>query len=60
MVGPRDVLQPYRSQWEFFLDALASGRGLRAVLEESVAGVEVIEALYEAAAGRPATLGGAA
>ena len=60
VVGPRDVLQPYRSQWEFFLDALASGRGLRAVLEESVAGVEVIEALYEAAAGRPATLGGAA
>jgi predicted dehydrogenase len=57
--GVGDVLQPYRSQWEFFLGSLEAGRSLRPVLAESLAGVEVMEALYQAA-GVPATLGGVA
>jgi predicted dehydrogenase len=60
VTGPSDVLQPYRSQWQSFLDALAAGRSLQAGLEENVAGVEVVEALYRAAEALPATLGGAA
>jgi predicted dehydrogenase len=59
VAGVGDVLQPYRSQWEFFLGSLEAGRSLRPLLAESVAGAEVMEALYQAA-GVQATLEGAA
>jgi predicted dehydrogenase len=59
VAGVRDVLQPYRSLWEYFLGSLEAGRSLRAWLAESVAGVEALEALYQAA-GVDAILGGVA
>jgi len=43
-----DLLQPYEAQWKFFVDSLRSGRSLRPELQDSLATVRVIEALYRA------------
>ncbi|MFZ6027905.1 MAG: Gfo/Idh/MocA family protein [Chloroflexota bacterium] len=47
--GSTDLLQPYRDQWRCFLNGIQNGRSLRAWLQEDLAGVQVIEAMYRAA-----------
>jgi len=44
-----DLLQPYQAQWKFFIDSLQSGRSLRSELQDSVATVQVVEAMYRSA-----------
>jgi predicted dehydrogenase len=46
-----DLLQPYQAQWKFFIDSLRTGRSLRSELQDSVATVQVIEALYRSGGG---------
>jgi predicted dehydrogenase len=45
----RDALAPYRAQWRFFLDSLPDPDRLRPMLQDAVATVRVVEALYLAA-----------
>jgi len=45
----KDLLQPYQAQWKFFIDSLRSGRSLRPELQDSVATVQVVEAMYRSA-----------
>lgn len=55
-VDNSDPVQPYRAQWEFFFDSLRRGRSLRALTQDGVAAVRVIEAMYDSArrrAGEP-------
>lgn len=53
VAGSEDLLAPYRDQWSFFIDGLRNGRGLRASLSDSLATVELIEAMYQSASSLP-------
>jgi predicted dehydrogenase len=41
-----DVLQPYKAQWEFFLESIRRGRSLASELSVNLATVQLIEAMY--------------
>ncbi|HEX8720249.1 MAG TPA: Gfo/Idh/MocA family oxidoreductase [Pyrinomonadaceae bacterium] len=45
-----DVFQPFRDQWDFFVESLRGGRSLRAGLHDALATARVVEAMYESAA----------
>ena len=47
--GASDVMQPYQAQWDYFINSVRQGRGLRPELEDSMAQVGLIEAMYESA-----------
>lgn len=47
--GAGDLLQPYRKQWEYFVDCLRSKRSLRPSLDDPVAVTQLIAAMYNAA-----------
>lgn len=49
VTGATDLLQPYRDQWDWFLQSLRNGRSLRHLLQENIATVQIIEAMYAAA-----------
>lgn len=49
MAGAADLLQPYRLQWAYFFDSLRAGRSLRATLDDSLAVMRLIAAMYRAA-----------
>lgn len=41
-----DILQPYKAQWEFFLESIRRGRSLASELSINLATVQMIEAMY--------------
>ena len=41
-----DVLQPYKAQWEFFLESIRRGQTLSTELSVNLATVQMIEAMY--------------
>ena len=47
--GPVDALQPYRSEWKFFINSLMNGHSLRPWLSDGLAMMELIEAFYKSA-----------
>jgi predicted dehydrogenase len=54
-----DVFQPFRDQWDFFVESLRGGRSLRAGLLDALATMRIVEAMYESAAGFDAELSAA-
>jgi predicted dehydrogenase len=49
VAGATDLLQPYRKQWEYFVESLRTGRSLRPALHDGLDVVRLIEAMYESA-----------
>lgn len=49
VAGATDLLQPYRKQWEYFVESLRTGRSLRPALNEGLGVVRLIEAMYKSA-----------
>lgn len=49
VIGSDDLLQPYRDQWEFFIDSLRQGRKLSRYTYEALEMVRVIDAMYKSA-----------
>jgi predicted dehydrogenase len=48
-IGVQDLLQPYRGQWEFFIDHLNQGHSLQQTARDSAKMVQIIEGMYKAA-----------
>lgn len=47
--GSVDPLQAYREQWQFFIESILSDKPLTHLLEDNLATVQIIEALYQSA-----------
>ncbi|HET8840855.1 MAG TPA: Gfo/Idh/MocA family oxidoreductase [Ktedonobacteraceae bacterium] len=47
--GSVDPLQAYRAQWQFFIEGILSGKPFANLLEDNLATVQIIEALYQSA-----------
>jgi predicted dehydrogenase len=47
--GTSDLLQPYRDQWRFFIDSLNQGNSLRSSLQDGLAMVQMLDAMYRSA-----------
>jgi predicted dehydrogenase len=49
VAGSTSLLQPFQSQWEFFIRSISSGQSLRSQLQDSLATVQIVEAMYASA-----------